>query len=217
MLVVVEDRDVHDLPELLLDDEAVGGLDVLEVDAAEGGRQIAHAVDEGVHVRRIHLEVDGIDVGEALEENGLALHHRLGSERAQIAEPQYGGAVGDDGHHVALARVLVDETRVLGDRQHRNRHPRRIGEREVSLRRHRLGRLHLQLAGLALAMELEGLLVREGGLVLLIGHGVVLWWGCRLVEQSFETAGSAATPGRAPLPRYSLRPFGEHAGVISRH
>ena len=36
VLVVVEDGDVEQLLQLLLDDEAVGRLDVLEVDAAEG-------------------------------------------------------------------------------------------------------------------------------------------------------------------------------------
>ena len=36
VLVVVEDRDVHQLAQALLDDEAFRRLDVLEVDAAEG-------------------------------------------------------------------------------------------------------------------------------------------------------------------------------------
>ena len=36
VLVVVEDRDVHQLAQPALDDEAVGRADVLEVDAAEG-------------------------------------------------------------------------------------------------------------------------------------------------------------------------------------
>ncbi|MCY1306179.1 hypothetical protein D9M70_560260 [compost metagenome] len=35
VLVVVEHRDVHDLAQLLLDDETVRRLDVLEIDAAE--------------------------------------------------------------------------------------------------------------------------------------------------------------------------------------
>jgi hypothetical protein len=35
VLVVMEHRDVHDLAQALLDDEAIGRLDVLEVDAAE--------------------------------------------------------------------------------------------------------------------------------------------------------------------------------------
>ena len=42
VLVVVEDRDVHQFAQPLLDDEAVGRLDVLEIDAAEGGPEIAH-------------------------------------------------------------------------------------------------------------------------------------------------------------------------------
>ena len=42
VLVVVEDRDVHQLAQALLDDEAFRRLDVLEVDAAEGRAEIAH-------------------------------------------------------------------------------------------------------------------------------------------------------------------------------
>ena len=39
VLVVMEDRDVHELAQALLDDEALRRLDVLEVDAAEGRRR----------------------------------------------------------------------------------------------------------------------------------------------------------------------------------
>ena len=60
VLVVMEDRDVHELPQALLDDEALGRLDVLEVDAAEGRAEIAHAVDEGVRILRVDLEIDRI-------------------------------------------------------------------------------------------------------------------------------------------------------------
>ncbi len=42
VLVVVEDRDVHQLAQALLDDEAFRRLDVLEIDAAEGRAEIAH-------------------------------------------------------------------------------------------------------------------------------------------------------------------------------
>ena len=42
VLVVVEDRDVHQLAQPALDDEAVRRLDVLEIDAAEGRPEIAH-------------------------------------------------------------------------------------------------------------------------------------------------------------------------------
>lgn len=82
VLVVMEDGNVHDFAQPLLDDEAVRGLDVLEIDSAEGRAEKADAVDEFVDVFGIHLEVDRIDVGEALEEDGLALHDGLRGECA---------------------------------------------------------------------------------------------------------------------------------------
>ena len=106
VLVVMEDRDVHQLAQALLDDEAFRRLDVLEVDAAEGRAEIAHAVDELVRVLGVDLEVDGVDVGEALEQHRLAFHHRLGGERAEIAEAEDRGAVGDHRDEVALGGVV---------------------------------------------------------------------------------------------------------------
>jgi hypothetical protein len=102
VLVVVEHRHVDQLPEALLDHEALGRLDVLEVDPAEAARQQPHAVDERVDVARVDLQVDRVDVGEPLEEDRLALHHRLGGQGAQVAQPQHGRAVRDHGHQVAL-------------------------------------------------------------------------------------------------------------------
>ena len=163
VLVVVEDRDIHQLAQPAFDDEAVGRLDVLEIDAAEGRLEIAHRVDEGVDVLGVDLEIDRIDVGEALEEDGLAFHHRLRGERAEIAEAEDGGAVGDDRDEIAARRVVEGLVRVLGDRLDRNRDPRRVGERQVALRRHRLGRRDLDLSRPPLGVEIEGLLVGDGG------------------------------------------------------
>ena len=87
VLVVVEHRDGHQLAQALLDDEALGRLDVLEVDAAEGRAEQAHAVDELVDVLGVDLEVDAVDVGEALEQDRLALHHRLGAEGPRLPRP----------------------------------------------------------------------------------------------------------------------------------
>ena len=118
VLVVVEDRDVHQLAQALLDDEAFRRLDVFEIDAAEAGAEVAHAIDELVDVPGVDLQIDGIDVGEALEQHRLAFHHRLGGQRAQIAQAQDRGAVGDHRHQVALGRVVVGRVGILGDAQH---------------------------------------------------------------------------------------------------
>ena len=162
VLVVMENRDVEQFAQALLDDETLRRLDVLEVDAAPAGAEIADAIDELVGVLGGDLEIDGVDVGEALEQHGLAFHHRLGRQRAAIAEAEDRRAVGDDGDEIALHRVVVGPARILGDRQHRHRDARRIGERKVALGRHRLGGDDLQLARAANAVKLQGFLVGEG-------------------------------------------------------
>ena len=139
VLVVMEDRDVHQLAQALLDDEAFRRLDVFEIDAAPAGAEQLDAIDELVGVLGGDFEIDRVDVGKALEQHRLAFHHRLGRQRAAIAEPEDGGAVGDDGDEIALHRVVVGAARILGDGQHRHRDARRIGERQVALGRHRLG------------------------------------------------------------------------------
>jgi hypothetical protein len=50
VLVVVEDRDLHALAQLALDDEALRRLDVFQIDAAEGRLQRGDDVDQLVGV-----------------------------------------------------------------------------------------------------------------------------------------------------------------------
>jgi hypothetical protein len=157
VLVVVEDGNVHPLPERGLDHEAFGRGDVLEVDAAEARFEQRHRVDEGVGVLGRHFEVDRVDVGEPLEQHRLAFHHRLRRQRAEIAEAENRGAVGDDGDEVALGRQVVGANRIGGDGPDRNRDAWRIGEAEVALALHGLGGDDLELAGAAAGMEVDRL------------------------------------------------------------
>ena len=207
----MEDGNVHELPQALLDDEAFRRLDVLEVDAAEGGPEIAHAVDEGVRILRVDLEIDGIHVGEALEENRLALHHRLRGERAEIAETEDRRAVRDHRHHVGPGGVVEGQGRVLGDRQHRHRDARRIGERQVALGRHGLGRHDFELAGAAMGVELQRLLVGEGravaaGRALIVCHGIWFLFWCG----AFPEGAATLRHGGALLKTCPHPPFGPY-------
>jgi hypothetical protein len=52
----------------------------------------------------IDFDIDRIDVREFFEQDGFAFHHRFGGERADIAEAENGGAVGNDGNEVAAWR-----------------------------------------------------------------------------------------------------------------
>ena len=169
VLVVMEDRDVHPLAQRLLDDEAFGRLDVLEVDAAEGRLHQLDRVDEAVHVLGLQLDIDRVDVGEALEENRLAFHHRLAGERAEIAHAEDRGAVRDHRDEVPLGGIVVDGGGIVVDRLHRHRDAGRIGERQVALRGHRLGGDDLDLPRTAFRMEEQGFAFGE--LQRFVGHG----------------------------------------------
>ena len=67
------------------------------------GSSNSTAFDEPLAVLGRDLDVDRVDVGEALEQHRLAFHHRLRGERAEIAEAEDRGAVGNDRDEIALA------------------------------------------------------------------------------------------------------------------
>ncbi len=98
MLVVVEHRNIHPLAQSFLDLEAFRRLDIFEVDAAKAGFQRRHDLDEALGILFINLDIDRIYAGELLEQDRLAFHHRLGCQRADIAQAQHGRAIGDDRH-----------------------------------------------------------------------------------------------------------------------
>ena len=149
VLIVVEDGNAHAGLRLLLDVETFGALDVLEVDSPEGRLEGDDDVDQPVDVGLRHLDVEHVDAGEFLEEDRLALHHRLGGERSDRAEAEHGGAVGEDGDEI-LARG-VDRSRLgIGcDGLAGECDAGRIGERQVALVGERLRRHDLELSGLA--------------------------------------------------------------------
>ena len=172
VLIVVEDGDAHRLLAGVLDDETIRRLDVLKVHRTEGRLQRLDDLGQLVGVRLVHLDIVAVDIGEFLEERGLALHHRLRRQRADIAEPQNRRAVGNDGDQIALAgeprragRVFLDGRASVGD-------ARRIGEAQVAARRHRLGDADLQLTGTPLFVIAKRVLAKLCARVVeIVGHG----------------------------------------------
>ncbi len=156
VLVVVEHRDVHPLAQLALDDEALRRLDVFQVDAAEGRLQAGDDVDQLVRIVLVDLDVKHVDAGKLLEQHALAFHHRLGRQRADVAQAQHRGAVADHRDQVAARGQLAGLLRIGDDRFAGERHARRIGQRQVALGQHGLGRGHLDLARRLLAVIVEG-------------------------------------------------------------
>ena len=115
MLVVVKHRNLHAFAQLALDIKAVRRLDVFEVDGAKGRLQRGDDLDQFGRVFLVNLDVEHIDTGKLLEQYRLAFHHRLGSQRADVAQTQHRRAIGDHGHQVAPAGVLEGRVRVLDD------------------------------------------------------------------------------------------------------
>ncbi len=155
VLIVVEDRDVHGLPQLFLDHEALRRLDVLQVDAAEGRFQHLAGADDLARIFGRQLDIEHVDIGEALEQHPFALHHRLAGQGADIAQAQHRGAIADDPHQVALARVDVGQRRVPLDFETRDGNSGRIGQAQITLRAAGLGGSHRQFAGWGSGMVFE--------------------------------------------------------------
>ena len=75
MLVIVEDGNLHRGAQGFLDLEAVGSLDVFEIDAAKRRFQQLAELDDLFGVVTIHFDVEDVDVGKTLEQ--------IESERAE--------------------------------------------------------------------------------------------------------------------------------------
>ena len=159
VLVVVEDRDVEPLLEPVLDLEAARRRDVLEVDAAEGRRQPDDRLDDLLDVGGVEADRDGVDAAERLEQDRLALHHRHRRGRADVAQPEHRGAVGDHRDRVGHPRVVPGQRRVLGDGLAHPRDARRVGQREVVAAAQADGGTYLHLAA---HVQVEDRVASEG-------------------------------------------------------
>ena len=161
---------LHALAQLALDVEAVGRLDVFEVDAAEGRFERGDDVDQLVEVLLVDLDVEHVDAGELLEQHALAFHHRLGRQRADVAQAQHGRAVGDHGHQVAARGVPEGVGRVRDDLFAGRGHAGRIRQRQVALVGQLLGGADGHLAGRGELVVFERGLAEFGAFFFSCGH-----------------------------------------------
>ena len=157
VLVIVHHRNVQLLLQSAFNLESLGRLDVLEVDAPEGGRDGLDGLNEGLHIGSVHLDVEAIEVGEYLEKHALALHDRFGGLGTDVPQSQDGRAIGDDRNEVALGGVAVNVFRVAGNLEAGLRDAGRIRQAQVTLGAVWLGGNDLHLAPSAPAVIVEGL------------------------------------------------------------
>ena len=140
MLVVVENRDIHPLLQAVFNFKTLRRLDVFEVDAAKRRLQRGDRFDKFLRVGLIHFNIKDINPGELLEEHALAFHDGFTGERADIAKPQHGRAVGNHRDQIGAGGEVIGLQRVGFNRLTGIGNPRRIGERQIALVVQRLGR-----------------------------------------------------------------------------
>jgi hypothetical protein len=118
-----------------------------------------------------------VDVGEFLEQDGLALHHRLGRQPADVAQPQHRRAVGHHRHEVAPRGIIPCRVGVFLDLDAGLGDAGRIGAGQIAPVGEGLGRPDLELAGLGIAVIVERRLTEAfaGAVAGGVGHGAVLW------------------------------------------
>ena len=150
VLVVVKNGDAQRLAERLLDQEALGRADVLEIDAADGRLQQLAETDDFVRVLRVDFDVEDVDPGKLLEEDALALHDRLRRHGPDVAKSENRRPVRDHRDQVPARSVAKGLFRVFVDGHAGFGHPRAVREGQISLGGDRLGGDHLDLPRAAL-------------------------------------------------------------------
>ncbi len=166
MLVVMEHWNRHALTQRFLDFKAIGRADVFEVDSAEGRPQRGHGIDEFLRVSFVDLQIEHVDAGELLEQDRLAFHDRLGGQRADIAQPEHGGTVGNHRHQVLARRVTRHRVRVFSNFLAGRSYSGRIGQRQVALVTERFCGLNFKLSGLGKFVKMQSRIAKILALVI---------------------------------------------------
>ena len=146
MLVIVHHRDVERLLQTILNVETFRGLDILQVDTAEGGGDTLHSLAELLGILFCHFDVKHVDTAIDLEEQTFTLHHGLAAHGADVTKAEYGCTIGDHCHQVTLVGVLVSIVGILLNLQTGISHARRVGETQVGLCTISLRRLYFDFS-----------------------------------------------------------------------
>jgi hypothetical protein len=152
----VENRNLHRLLQLFLDVETFRGLDVFEIDAAEGRFENLAGPDHFVGILGRQFDIEHVDIGEAFEQDSLSFHDRLTRQRPDVAEAEDRGSVAHDGNQVGFGGVLVGERGIALDLFAGDGHARGIGEAQIPLRPAGLRRRHGNLPGRGRGVIFQG-------------------------------------------------------------
>jgi hypothetical protein len=96
VLVVMHDRNAEPFDEALLDLDAIGSADILEVNAREPDGEPLDRLHEFLHGGHVEHDRHGVEIHELAIEEGLGLHDGKARQGADVAEAKDAGTVADD-------------------------------------------------------------------------------------------------------------------------
>src|ERR1035437_8747007 len=133
VLIIMEHRNLQSPAQLRLNDEALGCLDVLQIDSAECGLEHLASTDDILWIVGGQLKIKDVDVRETLEEDRLPLHHWLACGWTNLPQPQNSSSVRNNCYEVRLSCVFVDEIRFAVNCQTGSGHTRGVGQTQIPL------------------------------------------------------------------------------------
>ena len=133
MLVVMHDGYIKLLSQSLFDLKTLRCLDILQIDASEGGGDRFDHLNEFFRIFFIYLNIEHIDTGKYFKQQPLSFHHRFACQSTDITQAQHGGTVGDDRHQITPGGVIISGLRVFFYFKAGFCHSGRVGEREIML------------------------------------------------------------------------------------
>jgi len=86
MLVIMHYGNVQFLLQTAFDFETFGSLDVLQVDASEGGGDGLYGFDEFVGILLVHFDVEHVDATVYFEQQAFTLHYRFAGHSAYVTQ-----------------------------------------------------------------------------------------------------------------------------------
>ena len=116
MLVVVENRDVESLAQLLFNLKTAGRRNIFKVDSTEAGGDQLHGAHDFIDILGVKADRPCINIGKFFKESRFSFHDGHGSFRSNISQTENSGSVGDHGNGISFNREIPGVSRVFRDR-----------------------------------------------------------------------------------------------------
>ena len=133
MLIIMEDRDIAALFELLLDLEAARCTDVLKIYATKAACQQSDCIYDVIHILAAYAERNCVYSAECLEQHTLSFHNRHTSLRSDISKAENCRTVCYNCYSVPAACQLIALIDILLNLQARLCYARCVCERKSLL------------------------------------------------------------------------------------